>query len=374
MAGNTETARPPLYVKFSLIIIGLLAFFYILYVGRVIIVPIVFATLIAILLNPLVNFLCNNGINRILSITFSVLLTLAVVAGLVAFISWQAQTFSGTFSALEERFDSLYNESITWFSTTFKIEEQSINDWINHIRQQVGDNSGVFIGKTITTISSVLAFVFLLPVYIFMILFYKPLLLDFIACLFPRAQHDAVVEVLSEIKVVIQSYLGGLLLETAIVAVLNSAGFLIVGLQYAVLLGIIGAILNLIPYIGGLVAISLPMILALATKSPSAVIIVAAIYLVVQFIDNNVIVPRIVASRVRLNALVSIIIVLVGGALWGIMGMFLAIPLVAITKVIFDRIEPLKPWGYLLGDDMPPITKQIFRPLRKRTRKASQNV
>ncbi|MFN7118117.1 MAG: AI-2E family transporter [Saprospiraceae bacterium] len=371
MATNTETSPHPLYVRLPLILVGILTLFYILYVGRIIIVPIVFAALIAILLNPLVNYLNDHGVNRILGITFSVLLTIAIVAGLIAFIFWQAKSFSDTFSQLEERFDYFYNESLTWTSETFNIAIKDIDAWVNQIRRQVTANSGMLIGRTITTISGMLAFVFLLPVYIFMILFYKTLLLDFIARLFRREQHDAVLEILNEIKFIIQSYLGGLLLETAIVAVLNSIGFLVVGLQYAILLGIIGAILNLIPYIGGLVAISLPMILALTTESVSTVVIVAIIYLVVQFIDNNIIVPRIVASRVRLNALVSIIAVLVGGAIWGIMGMFLAIPLVAITKVIFDRVEGLQPWGYLLGDDMPPITKQIFRPLRKRARKAS---
>jgi predicted PurR-regulated permease PerM len=128
------------------------------------------------------------------------------------------------------------------------------------------------------------------------------------------------------------------------------------GIEYAILLGIIGALLNLIPYIGGLVAVALPMIVALATKTSAwYAIYVLVIYYIIQLIDNNYIVPYIVASKVKINALFSIIVVFVGNALWGIPGMFLSIPLLAIIKLIFDHVESLKPWGFVLGDTMPQI-------------------
>jgi predicted PurR-regulated permease PerM len=74
-------------------------------------------------------------------------------------------------------------------------------------------------------------------------------------------------------------------------------------------------------------------------------------------IDNHYIVPYIVASKIKINALFSVIVVLAGNALWGIPGMFLSMPLLAIIKLICDHIEPLKPWGFLLGDTMAPILK-----------------
>jgi predicted PurR-regulated permease PerM len=148
----------------------------------------------------------------------------------------------------------------------------------------------------------------------------------------------------------------GLFLELILVAVLNSIGLLILGLDYAILLGILGAVLNLIPYVGGIVGTFIPMLVAAVTKdSYMYAAWVMVIYAFVQFIDNNVIVPRIVASRVKLNGLVSIIIVIIGNALWGVSGMFLAIPVAAISKVIMDQIEPLKPWGFLLGNSIPTL-------------------
>ena len=126
--------------------------------------------------------------------------------------------------------------------------------------------------------------------------------------------------------------------------------------QHALIIGLFAGIVNVIPYIGGIVAVALPMMIAIVTKtSPWYALYVMAVYYFIQLIDNNFIVPKIVASKVKINALISIIVVLAFGALWGIPGMFLSIPLTAIVKLIFDHIEPLKPWGFLLGDTMPAL-------------------
>jgi predicted PurR-regulated permease PerM len=194
-----------------------------------------------------------------------------------------------------------------------------------------------------------------------MILYYKPLLLEFIARLFKKEKHHVVAEVLQESKGVIQSYLYGLLIEVVIIATLNSIGLLILGVRYALLLGILGAILNIIPYIGGAIALALPVIMAFATQSTATGIWVIVVYTVIQFFDNNFIVPKIVASKVRMNALISLIVVLVGGALWGIPGMFLSIPIAAICKVIFDRVESLSAFGFLIGDNQPDMHKVAFK-------------
>jgi predicted PurR-regulated permease PerM len=197
---------------------------------------------------------------------------------------------------------------------------------------------------------------FVIPVYVFLILFYKPLLLDFFHQLFGADHKTTVSEIINQTKTVIQKYLSGLIIEIIIIAVLNTAGLMILGIEYALLLGIIGALLNVIPYIGGIVAVALPMIIALITKdSPMYALYVLAIYYAIQLIDNNYIVPKIVASKVKVNALVSIVVIFAFGALWGIPGMFLSIPITAIFKVICDRIESLKPVGFLLGDTMPVI-------------------
>jgi predicted PurR-regulated permease PerM len=120
-----------------------------------------------------------------------------------------------------------------------------------------------------------------------------------------------------------------------------------------------------LPYIGGLIAIALPILIATVTSDGYLTqlwIIIA--YLIIQFVDNNFLVPYIVSSKVKINALISILAVLMGGALWGVAGMFLSIPLVGILKIIFDRVEGMQPWGELLGDEIP--TSHKFMSFRKK--------
>jgi predicted PurR-regulated permease PerM len=271
----------------------------------------------------------------------------------------------------KQKFLSFYNDSEHWVARTFNVAKWKVDAWVTKTQKQSMDNGSAVIGKTAGTIGAVLTTFFIMPVYVFMMVYYKPLLLEFISKLFRKEQHSIVVEVLTKTKGLIQHYLLGLLLEALLVAALNSIGLMILGIPYAILLGVIGALLNMIPYIGGVVAVALPMLLALATKQPVDALYVFIVYLIVQFIDNNFFVPKIVASKVKINALVSIIVVLIGNAMWGIPGMFLSIPLTAIMKVIFDRIEPLAAFGFLLGDNQPDITKQFFV-VKRRTGKAPQ--
>ena len=348
----------PFYAKASLSLIGLFAFISGLYIAQHIIVPIIIATIIAILLNPLVNFFVKKKMNRILSIATTIILVSLVAITFVVLLSSQMSVFIETFPKLLDKFHETLNNTRIWVSNNFNVSIPQINLFIADTKTDILDSSRLAIGSTLSTLGSALVIMFLIPVYVFMILFYKPLLLSFIRRLFDQSNHKEVNAVLISIKNIIQRYLLALLLQAAIIATLNSIGLLIIGIDYAIVLGIIGAFLNFIPYIGAIVSVSLFMMVAFATKSsPSYSLWVLVNYIVIQFIDNHYIIPKIVASKVKINALVSIIVILAGAALWGIPGMLLSIPLTAILKVIFDHIESLKPWGFLLGDTMPVIEK-----------------
>ncbi len=354
------TNNIPNYFKVSVIILGLLGFFFILWIGQNILVPLTFAGIISILLNPVVNFFIGKGINRIVAISIAITLLIIVVTGIMLFIGSQVSMFSDSWPQLKTKFNELLNDGLRWVSQTFNIGKSKVNAWINERKAESLNSAGGMIGDTVSTVSGMVVNILLMPVYIFLYLFYKPLLLEFTARVFADDKHKTVAEVLFNTKSLIQNYLVGLLIEMVIVATMNSVALLIIGIDYAIMLGVIGALLNLIPYIGGVVAISLPMIMAIITDTPSNALWVLAAYLIIQLIDNNFLVPKIVASKVKVNALVSIVVVLIGGALWGVAGMFLSIPITAILKVIFDKIPHLKPLGFLIGDTMPPIGKAIF--------------
>jgi predicted PurR-regulated permease PerM len=206
------------------------------------------------------------------------------------------------------------------------------------------------VGQTVNTVLGAISVLVLIPVYIFLFLFYKQLMLDFLYEVLTTTDSKQVADILGESKSAVQSYMVGLLLEALIIAVLNSVALLILGVEYAILLGVIGALMNILPYIGGIIAIALPVLMStVTTEGFSTQVGIVIAYLIIQMIDNNFIVPLIVSSKVKINALFSIIAVLLGGALWGISGMFLSIPVTGILKIMFDRIDGLKPWGKLLG-------------------------
>lgn len=346
----------PFYAKTTIFFLGFISFITILYIAQGIIVPIVFALIIAILLNPVVNFFVKRKVNRLLVISITLLLSVIVIASFGVLMFSQVSQFSESWPLLVEKFTLILNQSISSTAAYLDVNPEHIHTWITKTQDEILNISSSAIGQTLVTVGSGLAAVLLVPVYIFLILLYQPLLLEFIRRLFKDQHQGDVTEIVTQTKTVIQRYLFGLVIETAIVATLDATALLILGIQYAILLGIIGALLNLIPYIGGLVAVALPMMIALATKSSAwYAVYVLIFYYIIQLIDNNYIVPMIVASKVKINALFSIIVVLLGNMLWGISGMFLSIPLLAIVKLICDHIESLKPWGFLLGDTMPPL-------------------
>ena len=364
-----KDSKFPFLVKVILFFIGLCALLAILYIAKGIIVPLVFAIIIAIVLHPIVNYLVRKKINRLLAIIITLFLTFLVIAGFSTLLFWQASRFSESWPILVDKFTALLNQAITWASGYFDINHQKINDWITNTKGELINTSSAAIGKTLLNVGNMIVVLVLLPVYIFMLLFYHPIILEFIHRLFGTSNQSEVSEIITKTKTVIQRYLIGLVIEAFIIATLNSVALLILGIDYAILLGIIGALLNVIPYIGGIIGVTIFMIIAFVTKSPVYIIYVIAIYSIIQFVDNHYIVPKIVASKVKINALFAIVVVIAGNALWGIPGMFLSIPLLAIVKLIFDHIESLKPWGFLLGDTMPPLVK--IKPIFKKIKKIS---
>jgi len=362
----------PFYAKVALIFIGLFAFVYTMYIGQRIIIPILYAAIVAILLNPIVNFLVAHRVNKLIAISIAVLLAIMVVIFICYIISSQLTMFSETYPQLKEKFIQTSKDLEQWASGEFNIKQNKIATWVTENEGGVIDN--IAVGAIISEAGRMAVVGMLIPVYVFMILYYKTLLLEFIRKLFRAEHHIAVTEVLTNTKNIIQSYLVGLFFEMIIIAVLNSAGLLLLGIDYAIILGITGALLNIIPYIGGIIAIALPMIIAFVTKdSLTYSLLVFVVYIFIQFIDNHYVIPSIVASRVKINALVSVIVVLIGGALWGIAGMFLSIPLTAILKVIFDHIDSLRPWGFLLGNIVPSATRFSFIKQKPNSQPISMN-
>ena len=364
------TKQYPFYIKSTVILLGLVLLSYALFTLQDILAPIALSFIIAILLNPLTNKLQKKGLHKVVAISLSLALTILIVAGIFYFISSQIINFGDDMPKLKAKFNEHYAQLQQWLATEVNIPVTKQQKML----ADVGNASQALVGKTLGGALGIISFFVLIPIYVFLMLFYKTLMLNFLHEVFAEENAAKVHEVLGETKAAVQSYMVGLLLEALVVAVMNSVALLIIGVQYAILLGVIGALLNMLPYIGGIIAIALPVIIAFLTGDgglTTSLVIIGA-YAVIQFIDNNFLVPFLVSSRVKINAFFSIVVVLLGGAVWGVSGMFLSIPFVAIIKIIFDRLPEMKPWGKLLGDEVP--TRSINENIKRRNSKKKASV
>ncbi|GAB3886363.1 AI-2E family transporter [Spirosoma agri] len=365
----SEAPRPH-YHQFSHSLLSLAILTAAIYLGQDILVPLAMAGLLAVLLRPVEARLTKWGMHKVIAISLALLLAVVLLSGLTIMLSMQIADFTDDIPKLRDNINEVYHDVQRWIRQEYNVSYRQQNTYIQKAQAQTLNS--LQSPDTLGIIAGPLGTLTLVPIYVFLLLYYRTMLLHFVVVSFSVKYTAQVREVLSEIKGVIQSYMVGLLIETLVVAVLNSVGLLLLGVQYAVLLGIMAAILNLIPYIGGLVATVLTVLITFGNQPDLGVILgVVGVFLLVQFIDNNVLVPLIVASKVRVNALVSIIGVLIGGALAGVSGMFLSIPAIAILKVIFDRVDSLRAWGVLLGDQTPEEAgSNLFR-LPKRQRRVA---
>jgi len=366
----------PLTVRRSIELVGLFVLGLIIVAGSGVITPLLLAFFLSIVFLPLHRKLMNRKIPEILSISICILI-LFILLGLVAwFFSAQVGKLINDFPQLEKNVSTHLNELSVWINskTNFSTDRQ-----LTILREQstkLLNNAGSMLGGAATSLSSVFVLLGLVPIYIFLIIFYKNLLLRFIFLWFPSNSHESLKDAMEETQVIVKSYLIGLLIQITYITVLLGGILMILGNKHALLIGVIFAILNLIPYIGALIGNIIGVLLTLTSSEEmgpiwTVLIVIAA----VQFLDNNILMPKIVGSKVRINALASIVGVIVGGALAGISGMFLSLPVIAVLKIIFDRSEQFKQWGVLFGDERParnPMSFPVFRKKMVKTGKSAE--
>jgi predicted PurR-regulated permease PerM len=344
----------PFYQRLSLNLITITLLGTLLYIGQGIIIPLCFSILLASLLLPVVRFLQHRfRLPSLLAIIVALLLSLLTILGIFYMLSLQISTFLEDFDVIKERLVGLVSQLQDWVNSTFHVGAKLQRQYLSETAEKIKELGPGMLGKTVGTITEMFAYILFLPIYTFLILYYRRLIKGFIVAVFRQGHENKVSDVLSQSQAISQSFVVGLLIEMSIVFTLNSIGFLFLGIKYAIFLALVAALLNLVPYIGMLIANLFCMLITLVSSPDiSDVVWVAAILGVVQFIDNNFLVPLIVGNKVRINALVTMLGVVLGGTLTGVSGMFLAIPALAVMKVIFDNTESLKPWGMLLGDEV----------------------
>ena len=320
-------------------------------VAKSILIPLVFGFFFAIVLYPVVSFLQLKKFPLVLAILVSMLVAGSILGFGIYYIINQAKILFTDLPGLVEQFNSAFDRFELFVTDTLQF---SVNEQLalikNNTNQLIKSGSGVF-GEALLATSSLITVVTLIPIYVFFILMYKDNFKGFLSQLDANGDRSTL-EVAIEIKEMVYSYIGGLITVITIVAILNSIGLLALGIKYAVFMGIVAAILTVIPYVGIFIGGLLPLMVTLITKDSLIYpALVVAIMGVVQFLEGNIITPKIIGSKVNVNPLAAIVALVIGAEIWGIAGMILAIPLTGIAKIIMGQYKPLRPYAYLVQSD-----------------------
>jgi predicted PurR-regulated permease PerM len=362
-------------VKRSIELLGLVLLGYVICIGKDVITPMLMAFFLSILLLPVYRFFKKKlRLPEAIAIVMAITALAIVLAGVMWFFGAQVAALVSDIPAIQANLTIHWQTLTHWVEahTPLSVAEQM--KWLNGQSDAMLKNGGSMLSGAAVSLSGIFIFVGLLPIYIFLMLFYKNLLMRFVYLWFPQQDHETVTEALLETESIIKSYLIGLLIQITYITVLLGGVLMIMGIKHALLIGVIFAILNLIPYVGALIGNIIGVLLTLTSSQDlSSVIMVLVAIAIVQFLDNNILMPRIVGSKVKLNALVSIVGVVIGGSLAGVAGMFLSLPMMAVLKIIFDKTLMFRQWGMLLGDANPKMSPISYPALRLKNKKLRES-
>lgn len=344
----------PLTVKRSIELLGLFLVGALILIGKSVIMPLIMAFFVSIVLLPVYRFLRKRHMPESAAILVSILLMVLSGIVIIWFFSAQISKLLADFPQIRQTILLHVRQLSDWLVQRTHYSTQQQLEFVHEQSAKLLTSAGDVLRQAAASVSSIFVLLGLMPIYVFLLLFYKNLLIQFVFMWFPVQNHDQVEESLRETETIIKSYLIGLLIQIAFIVVILGGALEVLGVPHALLLGILLAFLNLIPYVGIFAGTLLCALIILASSQDFLPIIeLVGVVVVVHFLDQNILRPRVVGSKVKINAFTSIVGVVIGGHLAGIAGMFLSLPIIAILKLIFERTTMFAQWGVLLGDERP---------------------
>jgi predicted PurR-regulated permease PerM len=321
----------------------------ILYFGKTIFIPLSFSLLISFILYPICKWLEIKGISKTGAISISIFGLTILIISVIYLLFLQIASFTNEWQSLSSKLSETALQLGVYFEQQFGINAQKQSEFIKNFT----NNFEILpLLKNATSSLTVTAFnLVLFPIFSALLLYHRHMLSVVLYQLFPSYKKEIIHEILIETIHEYYNFIKGMGLVYLIVGFLNSIGLLIIGVPHPFLFGFIASILTFIPYVGIMVSSLLPITVSWITYNsiwyPLGVILVFAI---VQLLEAYIIFPIAVGKRLKINTLVIIIVIIIGGILWGAVGMILFIPFTSILKLIADRTENLKTLSILLGE------------------------
>ena len=346
----------PLTVRRSIDLMGLFFLGSIIVAGNIVVMPLLMAFFFSIMLLPVFRFFRKLKVPEVIAIFLPILLFTVLAASIIWLFYNQVSVFVSDFPKIQRTTIKHLDNLSIWIDRSFGYSPGEQLKFINTQSNKLFGSAGSLLSSAAGSLSGAVIFWGIMPIYIYLIILYRGVFVKFILMWFKPAEHKNVEETIRETEKMVKHYLVGLLIQIIYIIILLGGSLMIFGIQNALLIGIIFAFLNLIPYLGALIGNILGVLITLASSdNPMDILIVLGAITVVQFLDNNILMPGIVGSQVKINPLVSIAGIFIGGIMAGISGMFLAMPVLSVLKIIFDRSENYRHWGVLLGGNRPAI-------------------
>lgn len=369
----------PFYVKLSCTLISIFLLGWFAIIGQTILIPLILGFLIAILLVPICNFFERFlFFPRVLASITTTILFLSFVCGIFYLLFNQLVDIADEWPTFQKQLTEMFDQTQRWIHQNFGISSSKQIRYFNDNLSDTINFGSIVIERLLGGFTRYLVLTLFTFLYMVFILIYRRHLIRFVFYIFHERQHKQVLSVIYTTQHMVKQYLIGLILQMLIVFGLSLIAFTVIGIKYSFLLALLTGILNIIPYIGITISLIISAILTVASSSPTHLFLLFISFVIVHAIDANIVMPKILGSKVKVNSLVAIIGLVIGEMMWGIMGMFLSIPILALGKIVFDHVPELKPWGFLFGEEkserLNPTVEKYFVKNRKLFKKKQEQL
>ncbi len=337
--------------RYTFFIISLVLSVYGLIQAREFLYPIAFGILLAYLLYPIVNYFEKKGIPRIIANLIAILFTIIVLGGTFTFFYFQLTNLLDEFAAVKKQAIENIEKLQSAIDSVIGIQDNTLESFLKDTVSSLFSVRNNILGDVFSATTGTIVKILLLPVYIFLFLYYRTKFAYFILKIVNKKYKLKTINILRDISTIAARYMGGVTIVVFILCFLNSLGLSIIGVRFAILFGIVSAFFNFIPYFGTLMGGAVPLLFVLvSTDEPMYYALrVIILFIIIQFTENNILTPNIVGGNVKLNPFFIIVGLILGAILWGIPGMLVVVPFLAIARIICYNIESLHPYAFLLG-------------------------
>lgn len=329
------------YIKYYFYtIISLIALVYVIKVSKIILAPLLLAVLISVALYPILNWIQKRITSRILSVSLLIFVLSTLLGAILYLMVLQFANFYEDYPNISNKLSHLLKQvegvikselGLSSFNLAEMTQENSAE-----ILSSGANNSILSILKSFT---GLLTYLILIPLYIFLMLYYKPAIKRLVQISLEKLEIKATT-VIKETSVLVQNYLKGMFTVMVILGFLNSLGLLLLGVPYAFILGFMVAVFGIVPYIGTLMGSVLVLIVSFLSQGDYLTLLyIVILFASIQFLEGNLLTPKIVGNKVNVNPFIAIIALLIGDQIWGVVGMIIALPSASIIMLIIKQLK-----------------------------------